>query len=106
MQLGDREPVTWQEAHGHSAAAAPHALIVYLGGLAGAAFVAWLLAWAQGAVLAWVSELISADLRNRSFSHLQRLSLQYFGGKRTGDLINRIRSETAPLCSFLADTPR
>jgi len=55
-------------------------------------------------VLAWVSELISADLRNSAFSHLQRLSLQYFGGKRTGDLINRISSETDRLCSFLSDT--
>jgi ATP-binding cassette subfamily B protein len=79
-------------------------LWLYLGGLAGAALVAWMLAWAQGAVLAWVSELISADLRNRAFSHLQRLSLQYFGGKRTGDLISRISSETDRLCSFLSDT--
>ncbi|HEX2670434.1 MAG TPA: DUF1854 domain-containing protein, partial [Polyangiaceae bacterium] len=68
------------------------------------AVVAWMLAWAQGAVLAWVSELISADLRNRAFSHLQRLSLQYFGGKRTGDLISRISSETDRICSFLSDT--
>ncbi|HWZ90253.1 MAG TPA: DUF1854 domain-containing protein, partial [Polyangiaceae bacterium] len=104
MPLVDRVLVPWQEAHGLSTGAAHHALVVYLGGLAGAAFVAWLLAWAQGAVLAWVSELISADLRNRSFSHLQRLSLQYFGGKRTGDLINRISSETDRLCSFLSDT--
>ena len=55
-------------------------------------------------MLAWVSELISADLRNRAFSHLQRLSLQYFGGKRTGDLISRISTETDRLCSFLSDT--
>src|SRR5258708_6381699 len=48
--------------------------------------------------------MISADLRNRAFSRLQRLSLQYFGGKRTGDLINRISSETDRLCSFLSDT--
>ena len=104
MPLVDQVLVPWQEAHGLSTEAAHHALLLYLGGLAGAAFVAWLLAWAQGAVLAWVSELISADLRNRSFSHLQRLSLQYFGGKRTGDLINRISSETDRICSFLSDT--
>ncbi|HEY4107338.1 MAG TPA: ABC transporter transmembrane domain-containing protein, partial [Polyangiaceae bacterium] len=104
MPLVDNVLVPWQEAHGISTEAAHHLLWLYLGGLAGAAFLAWLLAWAQGAVLAWVSELISADLRNRSFSHLQRLSLQYFGGKRTGDLINRISSETDRLCSFLSDT--
>ncbi|HEY3257020.1 MAG TPA: DUF1854 domain-containing protein, partial [Polyangiaceae bacterium] len=104
LPLVDRVLVPWQEARGAGLETAYHDLWLYLGGLAGAAVVAWMLAWAQGAVLAWVSELISADLRNRTFSHLQRLSLQYFGGKRTGDLISRISSETDRLCSFLSDT--
>ena len=104
MPLVDRVLVPWQEARGVAHESAFHQLYAYLGGLAAAAVLAWLLAWAQGAVLAWVSELISADLRNRAFSHLQRLSLQYFGGKRTGDLIARISSETDRLCSFLSDT--
>ena len=38
-------------------------------------------------VLAWISERVAADLRNQTYSHLQRLSLEFFGGKRTGDLI-------------------
>ncbi|HVY28755.1 MAG TPA: DUF1854 domain-containing protein [Polyangiaceae bacterium] len=94
----------WQAHGGASAPFAVELLVPYLGGLGVAAIVAWLLAWARGAVLAWVSELISADLRNRAFSHLTRLSIQYFGGKRTGDLIARISSETDRLCSFLSDT--
>ena len=77
---------------------------LYLGGLGAAAFVAWLLAWAQGAVLAAVTERMAADLRNKAFSHLQRLGLQYFGGKRTGDLVARISSDTDHLCAFLSDT--
>jgi ATP-binding cassette subfamily B protein len=77
---------------------------LYLGGLGGAAFLAWLLAWAQGAVLAAVTERMAADLRNKSFSHLQQLGLQYFGGKRTGDLVARISSDTDHLCAFLSDT--
>jgi ATP-binding cassette subfamily B protein len=104
MPLVDNVLVPWQAAHGVALESVYQKLWLYLGGLAGAAVLAWLLAWAQGAVLAWVSELISADLRNRSFSHLQRLSLQYFGGKRTGDLIARISSETDRICSFLSDT--
>ena len=104
MPLVDRVLVPWQEGRAAAFESASHDLELYLGGLAAAALVAWMLAWAQGAVLAWVSELISADLRNRAFSHLQRLSLQYFGGKRTGDLISRISSETDRLCSFLSDT--
>lgn len=77
---------------------------LYLGALLAAAILAWLLAWAQGAVLAKLSERISAELRNRTFSHLQTLSLDYFGGKRTGDLISRISSDTDRLCGFLSDT--
>ena len=79
-------------------------VVVYLGGLGVAAILAWLLAWGQGFVLARVSEHISADLRNRTYTHLQRLSLEYFGDKRTGDLISRISNDTEHLCSFLSDT--
>lgn len=104
MPLVDEVLVPWQARAASSEEVALRSLVLYLGGLGLAAVVAWLLAWAQGAVLAWVSELISADLRNRAFSHLTRLSLQYFGGKRTGDLIARISTETERLCSFLSDT--
>jgi len=76
----------------------------YLLGLAGAAVGAWALAWAQGAVMAWVSERISANMRNETYGHLLRLSLDYFSKKRTGDLIARISSDTDRICSYLADT--
>jgi ATP-binding cassette subfamily B protein len=75
----------------------------YLAGLAGAAMVAWILGWAQGYVMAWVSERISADLRNETYAHLQKLSLEFFGGKRTGDLMSRISSDTDRICTFLSD---
>jgi ATP-binding cassette, subfamily B, bacterial len=76
----------------------------YLSLLGGAAFVSWLLAWAQGAVLALVGERVSADLRDRAFSHLLKLGLEYYGGKRTGDLITRVGSDTDRICRFLADS--
>ena len=75
----------------------------YLAGLGGAAIVAWLLDWAKGVVMARASEGISANLRNETFAHLQRLSLDFFGGRRTGDLISRISSDTDRICSFLSD---
>lgn len=75
----------------------------YLAGLGGAAVAAWGLGWAQGAVMAWVSERVSADLRHRTYAHLQTLSLEYFGGKRTGDLISRVSSDTDRICLFLSD---
>jgi len=74
----------------------------YLLGLFGASVLAWALTWAQMYVLSWVSERVSADLRSLTYSHLQRLSLEYFGGKRTGDLISRISSDTDRICYFLS----
>ncbi len=76
----------------------------YLTGLLAAAVGAWVLAWGQGAVMAWVSERISANLRNETYGHLLRLSLEYFSGRRTGDLIARISSDTDRICSYLSDT--
>ena len=74
----------------------------YLAGLLAASLLAWLLGWWRSAILAWVSERIGADMRTATFQHLQQLSLQYFGGKRTGDLITRIGSESDRICLFLS----
>ena len=78
--------------------------VFYLGIMLAAAVVAWVLGWAQGAILAWVSERVTADLRDRTYSHLQKLSLEYFGGKRTGDLMSRISGDSDRLCQFLSDS--
>jgi ATP-binding cassette subfamily B protein len=73
-----------------------------LGGLLAAALVSWGLdAW-RLYVLSRVSERVSADLRSRTYTHLQRLSLEYFGGKRTGDLIARVSNDTERICNFLS----
>ena len=77
-------------------------LYYYLGFMAAAAIAAWLLAWARTWVMAWVSERISGDLRDRTYSHLLRLSLEFFGGRRTGDLMSRIGSDTDRICTFLS----
>jgi ATP-binding cassette, subfamily B, bacterial len=73
-----------------------------LGGLLAAAVVGWALNWARTYILALVSERIGADLRTATFDHLLDLSLDYFGGKRTGDLMARIGSETDRICVFLS----
>jgi ATP-binding cassette subfamily B protein len=74
----------------------------YLGGLAGAAVLAWLLDWGRLYVLARVGERISANLRARTYGHLQRLSVEFFGGKRTGDLMSRVGNDTERICNFLS----
>jgi ATP-binding cassette subfamily B protein len=75
---------------------------LYLGGLVAAAVISWLLDWARSYQSARVSERISAELRERTYAHLQKLSLEFFGGKRTGDLVSRISSDTDRLCTFLS----
>ena len=71
-------------------------------GLLGSALLAWGLGWAKTYILALVSERIGADLRTATFEHLLDLSLDYFGGKRTGDLMSRIGSESDRICVFLS----
>lgn len=75
---------------------------LYLGALLASSLLAWGLGWARTYILAWVSERIGADLRTATYEHLQKLSLQYYGGKRTGDLISRIGSESDRICVFLS----
>ncbi len=75
---------------------------IYLGGLLGAALLAWGLGWARTYLLALVSERIGADLRTTTYDHLLKLPLDYFGGKRTGDLMARIGSETDRINVFLS----
>lgn len=74
----------------------------YLIALAVSAFVAWILGWGRTYVLALASERVSADLRSATYSHLQKLSLEFYGGRRTGDLISRISSDTDRICNFLS----
>jgi ATP-binding cassette subfamily B protein len=63
-----------------------------MGGLLGSAVLAWALGWAKTYVLALVSERMGADLRSTTYEHLLRCRSNYFGGKRTGDLMSRIGS--------------
>ena len=74
----------------------------YLLGLFASALVAWGLGWIKTYILALVSERIGADLRTTTYQHLLKLSLEYFGGRRTGDLIARIGSETDRINVFLS----
>jgi ATP-binding cassette subfamily B protein len=80
----------------------PDLVALYMGGLLGSALLAWVLSWAKTYILALVSERIGADLRTATYEHLLKLSLEYFGGKRTGDLMSRIGSESDRICVFLS----
>ena len=75
---------------------------MYLGGLFGAAMLAWVLGWIRTYILSLVSERMGRDLRTTTYDHLLGLSLEYFGGKRTGDLMARIGNETDRINIFLS----
>ncbi len=90
--------IPYQETHHID----PVMVSMYLGGLLGSALFAWLLNWLRTYILALVSERIGSDLRTATYEHLMRLSLEYFGGKRTGDLMSRIGSGTDRICVFLS----
>ena len=80
----------------------PQYVLLLLSGLLGSALLAWSLGWARTWLLALVSERMAADLRTAAFEHLLHLSLDYFGAKRTGDLMARVGSETDRISVFLS----
>ncbi len=80
----------------------PALVALYLSGLLGSSLVAWVLGWGRTYILALVSERIGADLRTATYEHLLKLSQEYFGGKRTGDLMARIGSETDRINIFIS----
>ncbi len=83
-------------------AVANSTIALYLAALLGAALLAWGLSWGKTYVLALISERIAADLRTTTYDHLMRLSLEYFGGKRTGDLLSRVGSESDRIAVYLS----
>ena len=80
----------------------PQLVALYLGGLLASAIVAWGLGWARTWVMAKVSERIGADMRTTVYAHMLNQSLEYFGSKRTGDLMSRIGSDTDRINMFLS----
>ncbi|MFC3106650.1 ABC transporter ATP-binding protein [Undibacterium arcticum] len=98
MPLMDKVLIPYQNGHPVD----PMLVMLYMSGLLGSAVLAWVLGWGKTYVLALVSERIGADLRTATYEHLLKLSLEYFGGKRTGDLMSRIGSESDRICVFLS----
>jgi ABC-type multidrug transport system fused ATPase/permease subunit len=51
----------------------------------------------------WVGERVLADLRDRLFRHLQRLSLGYYERNRTGVIVSRITNDVEALDQLVTD---
>jgi ATP-binding cassette subfamily B protein len=77
------------------------AWIVALFGVAGVASL--LASAAQTYFTGWTGERILADLRNRLFKHLQRLSLGYYERNRAGVIISRLTNDVEALDQLVTD---
>jgi len=53
--------------------------------------------------LAYVGENAVVDIRVQVYSHLQALSLRFFGDYRTGEIVSRITNDTSLLQSAITD---
>jgi ATP-binding cassette, subfamily B, bacterial MsbA len=54
---------------------------------------------------AWVSQHIMADFRTHVFAHLQRLSLNFFAKRRTGEILSRLMNDVSVIQTTLTETP-
>ena len=55
-------------------------------------------------VMTWVSQRILFDLRNKVFTHLQSLSMQFYESQGTGQIISRVREDVASLRNLATET--
>ena len=68
-----------------------------------AALAALGLSGANTYLTGWVGERVLADLRNRLFAHLQRLSLGFYERNRAGVIISRITNDVEALDQLVTD---
>jgi ABC-type multidrug transport system fused ATPase/permease subunit len=60
-----------------------------------------LVGFADDVLSTWVSERFLLDLRVRFYAHLQRLPLEFFEGRRLGDVLSRLTSDIQAIESFV-----
>ena len=68
-----------------------------------AAVLSWVMSSAQTYFTGWTGERILADLRNKLFRHLQRLSLGFYERNRAGVLISRLTNDVDALDQLVTD---
>jgi ABC-type multidrug transport system fused ATPase/permease subunit len=68
-----------------------------------AGVIAWAAGLAQTYLTSWVGERVLADLRERLFHHLGRLSLGFFERNRTGAVISRLTNDVEALDQLVTE---
>jgi ABC-type multidrug transport system fused ATPase/permease subunit len=66
--------------------------------------LSWVLSSAQTYFTGWTGERILADLRDKLFRHLQRLSLGFYERNRAGVLISRLTNDVEALDQLVTDS--
>ncbi len=64
-----------------------------------------LLSMGHSYLTALASQRVMADFRTHVFSHLHRLSLNFFAKRRTGELISRLMNDVGVIQNLLTETP-
>ena len=60
-----------------------------------------LVGFADEVLQTWISERFLLDLRTRFYAHLQRLPLDFFEGRRLGDVLSRLTGDIQAIESFV-----
>src|SRR5919107_2344005 len=60
-----------------------------------------LVGFADDVLSTWISERFLVDLRSRFYAHLQRLPLDFFEGRRLGDVLARLTGDIQAIESFV-----
>jgi len=60
-----------------------------------------LVSFADDVTSTWVSERFLLDLRTRFYAHLQRLPLDFFEGRRLGDVLSRLTGDIQAIETFV-----
>jgi ATP-binding cassette subfamily B protein len=68
-----------------------------------AGFASWGTSYAQTYFTGWVGERVLADLRNKLFRHLKRLSLGFYERNRAGVVISRLTNDVEALDLLVTD---
>ncbi|MDQ3874782.1 MAG: ABC transporter ATP-binding protein/permease [Actinomycetota bacterium] len=80
-----------------------HLLALVVAAFLVAGVASWATGSAQTYFTGWTGERILADLRNRLFRHLQRLSLGFYERNRAGVVISRLTNDVEALDQLVTD---
>jgi ATP-binding cassette subfamily B protein len=78
-------------------------LVLWVGSIVGCAFVYLAARMVSRNLGIWLASRVVADLRARLHTHLQRLKMQYFNKRDSGELVARVMHDTGELQQFLVE---